>query len=104
MEIIAQIDSDNFICKINVTEFALLNGFDSVYAMQKDTGKAIKVGSTCDLKKMVNTSKFVRTLRKQSLENVKKQLETSIGNIDKAIDDISSLEVFPILADKDIFE
>lgn len=103
MEIIAQIDSDNFICKINANEFALLNGFDSVFTMQRETGKVILVGSTCDLKKMVNTSKFVRTLRKQSLENVKKQLETSIVNIDKAMDDISSLEVFPILGDKDVF-
>ena len=106
MEIIAQIDSDNFICKINANEFALLNGFDSVYAMQKDTGKAIKVGATCDLKKMVNTSKFVRSLRKKTLESIKKQLEANIEALDKAMDDVSSLEVFTILADKDkdVFE
>lgn len=104
MEIIAHIDSDNFICKINANEFALLNGFDNVYTMQRDSAKTARVGVTCDLKKMADTSKFVRTLRRQSLENVKKQLETSIENIDKAIDVISSLEVFPILADNDAFE
>lgn len=106
MEIIAQIDGDNFICKITGTEFALLNGFDSIYVMSRDTGKMPKVGITCDLKKMVNTSKFVRSLRKKTLESIKKQLEANIEALDKAMDDVSSLEVFTILADKDkdVFE
>lgn len=97
MKVIAKVDHKRVLCEVSVEEIALLNGFKSPYDPNCKINKLTEVNSECDLQKMVAISQFVRTLRKNILEDVKKRLLDSIQNIDNASDEITKLELFDIL-------
>ena len=100
MKVIAQIDNNRVLCEVSVEELAFLHG----YCSQWDTGfknaHAMEVGNECNLKKMVNTSQFVRSLRPRTLEETKEKLVKAITEIDTAMEIVSGLEVFNILSEE----
>lgn len=105
MKVIAKIDGDRVLCEVDIAELAFLHGFRSSYDTGFNKDKATTVGAECNLKKMVSTSQFVRSVRPQTLKKTKEQLEEVISKIDDCMETISGLEIFTILSeDKPIGE
>lgn len=100
MKVIAVIDNGRVLCEVDAQELAFLHGFRSQYDSGYKNAHAMQVGAECNLKKMVTTSQFVRGLRSGTLQETKNQLEKALSNIDSAMEIVSSLEVFNILADE----
>ena len=100
MKVIAQIDNGRVLCEVTIEELAFLHGFRSQYDDGFKNAHAMEVGTECNLKKMVNTSQFVRSLRPRTLEETKKKLEQAIDQIDDAMKVVSGLEVFSILSEE----
>lgn len=101
MKVIASIDGDRVLCEVSKEEIAQLNGFRNTYETGCDIRKLSEVGATCNLKKMVTTSIFVRNIRHNSLSDAKKKLEYAIKEIDAAMEVVSGEELFAILGDKE---
>lgn len=99
MKVIAQIDSGRVLCEVSVEELAFLHGFRSQYDNGFKNAHAMNVGAECNLKKMVTTSQFVRSMRSKTLKDTRERLEKAIGEIDTAMEIVSGLEVFNILSD-----
>ena len=99
MKVIAQVDSMRVLCEVTVEELAFLHGFRSQYDSGFKHVNATQVGAECNLKKMVTTSQFVRSMRAKTLKETKEKLEKAIGEIDIAMEIVSGLEVFNILSD-----
>lgn len=96
MKVIAKIDSGRVICEVSVEELAWLNGYKNSYdGFNKD--KMTEVGTECNLSKMVSTSRFVRTLRPDTLKKAKENLESMVKQIDSTMETVASLEIFNIL-------
>jgi hypothetical protein len=100
MKVIAKIDGNRVLCEVDIAELALLNGFRSTYdtGFQKEAMTA--VGAECNLKKMVSTSQFVRSVRPDVLKKTRDQLEETIKKIEDSMETISSLELFNILSEE----
>lgn len=97
MKVIAKIDSTRVLCEVSIEELAFLNGFRSSYADGFSKDRASEVGAECNLRKMVATSQFVRSLRPDTLQKAKEGFEKIISQLDDTMDTISSLELFSIL-------
>ena len=97
MKVIAKIDNSRVLCEVSMEELAFLNGFPSTYASGCDKEHISMVGAECNLKKMVNTSRFVRSIRPDTLQKTKDQLEDLIAKVNDTMETVSSLELFNIL-------
>ncbi len=98
MKVIAKIDNNRLMCEITKEELAFLNGFRSSY----DSGfltSMTEVGAECNLGKMVSTSRFVRTLRPDTLKKSKETLEQAVKQIDSAMEIVAGLEIFNTLSE-----
>lgn len=104
MKVIAKVDSGRVLCEVTVEELAFLNGFPSMF--DQGFNKAVKseVGAECDIKRMVNTSKFVRSIRASTIEKTKQALERAINELDVAASTIAEAEVFAIIKDTETIE
>lgn len=100
MKVIAQVDSSRVLCEVTVEELAFLHGFRSQYDSGFKNADAMKVGAECNLKKMVTTSQYVRSMRGKTLKETKEKLEKAISEIDNAMQIVSGLEVFNILSEE----
>lgn len=100
MKVIAQIDSSRVLCEVNSTELALLNGFRNQYDSGYNQLQSRQVGAECDITKMVSTSRFVRSLRSEKLQEIKAKLEKAIADIDSANEVLNGLDLFNILSDE----
>ena len=100
MKVIAKIDNNRVLCEVSVEELAFLNGYKNTYEKGYDKDKMTEVGVECNLRKMVTTSQFVRSIRSQVLKKTKEQLEETIKKIDDSMETISSLEIFNILSEE----
>lgn len=99
MKVIAQVDSGRVLCEVTVEELAWLHGFRSQYDNGFRNADAMKVGAECNLKKMVTTSQFVRSVRAKTLKETRDKLEKAITEIDNAMGVVSGLEVFNVLSE-----
>jgi hypothetical protein len=104
MKVIANIDSNRVLCEVTVGELALLHGFRTQYDNAFSKERATQVGTECNLTKMVNTSLFVRGLRKKTLKDTKEKLEKAIQEVDAAMEIVSSVETFDILSEEEQIE
>ena len=100
MKVIAKIDNNRVLCEVSVEELAFLHGYRSQYDSGYKNGYAMEVGSECNLKKMVTTSQFVRSIRPGTLKETRAKLEKAISSIDEAMEVVSGLEVFNILSEQ----
>jgi hypothetical protein len=100
MKVIAKIDNHRVLCEVSVEELAFLHGYRSQYDNGYKNANAMEVGSECNLKKMVATSQFVRSVRTKTLEETKDKLVMAINSIDEAIETVGSLEIFNILSEE----
>lgn len=99
MKVIAKIDTGRVLCEVSSEELAFLNGYRNAYENGYDREKASQVGAECNLKRMVTTSQFVRSLRPDVLEKTKKELESIIDGLDVVMGTVGGLEIFSILQD-----
>ena len=100
MKVIAQVDNNRVLCEVSAEELAFLHGFRSTYDNGYKNADAMRVGSECNLKKMVTTSQFVRGLRPKTLKETRDKLEKALIDIDNAMEILSGLEVFNILSEE----
>lgn len=100
MKIIAKVDSNRVLCEINTEELAFLNGYRSAYESGFNKEKMMEVGSECNLKRMVTTSQFVRSIRPETLKKTKENLEKLINDLDTTMETVASLEIFNILQEE----
>jgi tRNA(Leu) C34 or U34 (ribose-2'-O)-methylase TrmL len=97
MKVIAKVDKSRVLCEVTTDELALLNGFSSRYDPKFNRDAAMEVGTECNLTRMANTSKFVRNMRKSTLLEAKKLLESMVSGIDDTVDTMTALELFSTL-------
>ena len=100
MKIIAKVDSTRVLCEVTMEELAFLNGYRNIYENGFNKEKMSEVGTECNLKKMVTTSQFVRSLRPEVLQKAKEGLEKVISHLDHTMETVASLELFSILQDE----
>lgn len=100
MKVIAKIDSSKVLCEVSIEELAFLNGFRGQHEKGFDESMT-RVGAECNLKKMVTTSRFVRSLRKDTLMQTKANLENIISKLDETLVTVAGLEVFGILSEEE---
>jgi len=97
MKVIAKIDRERVLVEASIEELALLNGFTSRYDKGFDSATMSEVNSELNIQKMVTTSRFVRTMRKDVLEKTKNFLEQAIENLDGTMEEVSKLTIFETL-------
>jgi hypothetical protein len=97
MKVIAKVDSTRVLCEVSIEELAFLNGFRNSYDNGFNKERMSEVGTECNLKKMVSTSQFVRSLRPDTLRVAKQGLEKIISQLDDTMETIASLEIFNLL-------
>lgn len=97
MKVIAKIDNTRVLCEVTMEELAFLNGFRNTYENGFNKEKMTEVGTECNLKKMVATSQFIRSLRPDTLKKAKEGLEKVISQLDETMETVASLEIFNIL-------
>ncbi len=97
MKVIAKIDSSRVLCEVSIDELAFLNGYRNTYENGFNKEKMSEVGTECNLRRMVATSQFVRSLRPDTLKKAKDGLEKVISQIDDTMETIASLEIFNML-------
>jgi hypothetical protein len=97
MKVIAKIDRERVLVEASIEELALLNGFASRYDKGFDSATMSEVNSELNIQKMVTTSRFVRTMRKDVLEKTKNFLEQAIENLDGTMEEVSKLTIFETL-------
>jgi hypothetical protein len=100
MKVIAKIDNNRVLCEVDITELAFLNGYRNSYDNGFNKDAMTAVGTECNLKKMVTTSQFIRSVRPDVLKKTRDQLEETIKKIDDSMETISSLEIFNILSEE----
>jgi hypothetical protein len=100
MKVIAKVDNARVLCEVTIEEIALLNGFRSQYDAGFIKDIMIEVGAECNLKKMVATSQFVRSLRPDTLKKAKEGMEKIISQLDDTLEIVSSLEIFNTLSEE----
>lgn len=106
MKIIAKVNDYTALCEVNADEMALLKGYSSRHEYDKQFGSAdlLRIGSTCELQKIVNTSRRVKNMRKDTLERAKQRLEEAIAQIDMAMETVGELQIFDTLAESDMID
>lgn len=97
MKIIAKVDSSRVLCEVSMEELAFLNGYRNIYDTGFNKEKMSEVGAECNLRKMVATSQFVRSIRPEVLQKAKEGLEKVISHLDQTMETVASLELFNIL-------
>jgi hypothetical protein len=97
MKVIAKVDNNRVLCEVTLEELAFLNGYPSTYTNGCNKEHISMVGAECNLKKMVNTSRFVRSIRPDTLQKTKQQLEELISKLNDTMETVSGLELFNIL-------
>ena len=97
MKVIAKVDVNRVLCEVTIEELAFLNGYRSMYEEGCDKEHISMVGAECNLKKMVNTSRFVRGIRPDTLKKTKDNLEELMSKLDETIETVAGLELFNIL-------
>ncbi len=97
MKVIAKVDNNRVLCEVSIEELAFLNGYRNTYENGLNKEKLTEVGAECNLKKMVATSQFVRSIRKDTLQKTKDHLEELISKLDETMEIVSGLELFNIL-------
>ncbi len=97
MKVIAKVDRERVLVEVNIDELALLNGFTNRYEKGFDAHLMTEVNWELNIQKMVTTSHFVRTMRKDILEKARRELEKAIENLDESMDEISKLTIFETL-------
>lgn len=97
MKIIAKIDSNKVLCEVSDEELALLNGFRSKYDEGCRIQDLTQVGAECNLVKMAATSRYVRSMNKNTLKDAKGKLEDSIKIIEAAMDEVNKLSLFEVI-------
>lgn len=100
MKVIAKVDSGRVLCEVSLEELAFLNGYRSPYENGFNREKMTEVGTECNLKRMVTTSQFVRSLRPDTLKKAKEAMEKIISHLDDTMETVSSLEIFNILQEE----
>lgn len=100
MKVIAKVDNNRVLCEVSVEELAFLNGFRSIYESGCNKDKMMEVGTECNLKRMVTTSQFVRSIRPDVLKKTRDNLEKLISDLDNTMDTVASLEIFNILQEE----
>lgn len=100
MKVIAKVDSGRVLCEVSVEELAFLNGYKTIYEKGYDKDKMTEVGTECNLKRMVTTSQFVRSIRPETLKQTKDKLEKLISDLDSTMETVASLEIFNILQEE----
>ena len=101
MKVIAKVDNNRVLCEVSIDELAFLNGYKNTYSDGFNKERMSEVGTECNLKKMVTTSQFVRSMRSKTLTETKHKLEEAIGKIDEAMEVVGGLEIFNILTDEE---
>lgn len=101
MKVIAKIDSSKVLCEVSMDELAFLNGLRGAHESKFHKETMAAVGAECNLNKMVATSRFVRSLRKDTLASAKANLEQIIIKLNEAMETVSGLEVFNILSEEE---
>ena len=101
MKVIAKVDSSRVLCEVSLEELAFLNGYRNSYSEGFDREKMTVVGSECNIKKMVATSQFVRSIRPDHLKKTKEHLEKLIEGIDAASEVVAGMEIFNILNEEE---
>lgn len=101
MKVIAKIDSSRVLCEVSIDELAFLNGYKNTYEKGCDKEKMSVVGAECNIRRMVTTSQFVRSLRPETLKKTKESLEKIISDLDNTMETVASLEIFNILQDSE---
>jgi hypothetical protein len=99
MRVIAKMDDDKVLCEVTVEELANLNGFRSVWDDGFDRTRMTQVGAECNLKKMIGTSRFVRTLRPDVLKRVRIQMESLTQQLDETMETVAGLDLFNVLSE-----
>lgn len=94
MKVIAKVSGNVVICEVSDEELALLNGFRSKYDEGCRIQELMNVGAECNLAKMANTSRYIRSMNKDTLKNAREKLEDSMKIIDSAMDEITKLTIF----------
>jgi len=97
MKVIAKVDNTRVLCEVSMEELAFLNGYRSTYEEGCNKDAISRVGAECNLKKMVNTSRFVRGIRPDTLKKTKDNLEELLSKLDETMETVSGLELFNIL-------
>jgi hypothetical protein len=97
MKVIAKVSNTAFICEVSDEEIALLNGFRSKYDEGCRIQDLTNVGAECNLTKMAATSRYIRSMNKDTLKNAKEKLESSIKIVDSAMDEINKLSLFELI-------
>lgn len=97
MKVIAKVSGSVVICEVSDEELALLNGFRSKYDEGCRIQELMTVGAECNLAKMANTSRYIRTMNKDTLKNAREKLLDSVKIIDATMDEITKLTIFETL-------
>lgn len=101
MKVIAKVDNTRVLCEVSLEEIAFLNGYKNIYESGFDRDTMTSVGAECNLKRMVTTSQFVRSLRPDLLQKTRDQLEKTLTDLDNTMETVSGLEIFNILQDSE---
>lgn len=99
MKVIAKMNDDTVLCEVSADEVANLNGFRSRYDSGCNVRSLMEVGTIFNINKMVATSQFMRSIRRDVIDETKKKLQQAIESLDNANETISELDTFRILAD-----
>lgn len=100
MKVIAKVDNTRVLCEVTIEELAFLNGFKSPYGEGFNKEAMSAVGAECNLKRMVTTSQFVRSIRPDILKKTRDQLEKTLADLDNTMETVSGLELFKILQEE----
>lgn len=100
MKVIAKVDNTRVLCEVTIEELAFLNGFKSPYGEGFNKEAMSAVGTECNLKRMVTTSQFVRSIRPDILKKTRDQLEKTLADLDNTMETVSGLELFNILQEE----
>ena len=100
MKVIAKVDNTRVLCEVSIEELAFLNGYNSAYQQGFNKELMSAVGTECNLKRMVTTSQFVRSLRPDVLKKTKENLEKLIRDLDSTMETVAGLEIFNILQEE----
>lgn len=101
VKVIAKVDNTRVLCEVTMEEICFLNGFRSRYDQGVNIDTLAMVGAECNLKKMVTTSQYVRSLNPEVLETAKKQIEKALEIVESAQQEVTKLDLFNILKEEE---
>ncbi len=92
MKIIAKTD-DGFMLEADRAELALMVGLDSPYSEEFKKLK-LNIGNELEIRKINETSEFVRSLDKNKLQSLRDDLSRIIDRLDDAGETVQALTLF----------